>query len=289
MEKETKEITVVNSFRDRVGDGFEIRRPLPNAIANSIGPFLLLDHSGPTRIEPSDTAKGVGEHPHRGFETVTLVFQGAITHKDSAGNQGTIFEDGVQWMTAASGVVHEEMHGEEFTRKGGTIEIIQLWVNLPRKHKMDPPKYQEIHAEAIPAIKEDHVVIRVIAGELSGVQGPANTHTPLQLLDLRFQAKGAWAYEGPSGYETAVYVRTGTLNVNGQKMEEGQMAIINVNSVNMESVYTSNAVIISGEPINEPITSYGPFVMNYPADIKQAILDYNTGKMGSLKAAVFKK
>ncbi len=275
----------------QVGDGFFIRRAMPGGGVGlgELSPFLVLDHAGPTPFAPSNHPKGVDEHPHRGFETVTIVYQGELEHRDSAGNSGRIGAGDVQWMTAASGLVHEEKHSKAFTQQGGTLEIIQLWVNLPAAHKMIAPRYQEILASDIPAvpIQSEHSYVRVIAGEFDGKKGPAKTFTPLDVLDIRLKAGQALELALRDGDNTAVYALKGKVRVNdSDTVSEAEIVRFDQtgNAVKLEALEDSTLLVLSGTPINEPIASYGPFVMNTSEEIRQAIQDYHTGKMGVLEA-----
>jgi len=274
----------------QVGDGFFIRRAMPGGGVGlgELSPFLVLDHAGPTPFAPSNQPKGVDEHPHRGFETVTIVYQGELEHRDSAGNSGRIGVGDVQWMTAASGLVHEEKHSKAFTEQGGTLEIIQLWVNLPAAHKMIAPRYQEILASDIPAVPigSGHSYVRVIAGEFQGKKGPANTFTPLDVLDVRLLAGESLDLALRDGDNTAVYALKGKVRVNdSDTVTEAEIARFDPtgDAIKLEALEDSTLLILSGTPINEPIASYGPFVMNTSEEIRQAIQDYHTGKMGVLE------
>lgn len=282
-------IKIAKSSPAQVGDGFFIRRPMPSGAIKlgEMSPFLMLDHAGPTVFPPSDKPKGVDVHPHRGFETVTICYQGDIEHRDSGGNSGKISEGDVQWMTAASGVVHEEKHGKEFTEKGGTLEMIQLWVNLPSRFKMTSPKYQEIKKADIPFIRLDdnNGYIRVIAGEYGGEKGAASTFTPLSLLDARLNEGANINIPVKAGYNAAVYVLSGQLKFsNGDLAEEGEIALYDPagTDISFEVTQRGKFLILTGEPIGEPIASYGPFVMNTAREIQEALQDYHTGKMGVL-------
>ena len=272
-----------------VGDGFPVRTVIsPQSLGSQVSPFLLLDYAGPKEFPPADRPRGVEEHPHRGFETVTIVYQGAVEHRDSAGNQGRIGPGDVQWMTAASGVVHEEMHDREFTRRGGTFEVVQLWVNLPARLKRSPPRYQELLAEQIPSLKlaNDSGSVRVIAGEFQGVKGPARTFTPIHLWDLRLRANARVDVQLPSGFSTAVFVLKGRARFNGDKIAgDAQLALFEPagNEISLEAMADSTLLVLSGEPIDEPIVSHGPFVMNTEEEIHQAIADFRAGRMGTLK------
>jgi len=271
-----------------VGDGFPVRNLFPaNGLSRQVDPFLMLDYAGPTNFEPSLEQRGVGEHPHRGFETVTIAYQGAVDHRDSGGNSGSIFPGDVQWMTAASGVVHEEKHERGFSRKGGTFEMIQLWVNLPKAHKMSSPRYQGITSAEIPtADLGGGSYARIIAGELNGVCGPAQTFTPVNVFDVRLAAGSKVELALPTGHNSSLVLLKGDLEVNSSKTLQGeaQMAVLSPSgdSVALEAKADTVLLVLSGEPINEPVASYGPFVMNTKAEIMQAIEDYQAGKMGHL-------
>ncbi|QNI33129.1 pirin family protein [Alloacidobacterium dinghuense] len=272
-----------------VGDGFPVRNMFPsNGLREEIDPFLMLDYAGPSYFEPSQQSHGVGEHPHRGFETVTIAYQGAVSHRDSAGNAGIIFPGDVQWMTAAAGIVHEEMHEQEFAKNGGTFEMIQLWVNLPKAVKMSKPRYQGITKEQIPTVDLGNgSYARVIAGELGGARGPASTFTPVNLFDVRLTAGSKVELPIPEGHNTGVFVLKGNIALNGGDSLKGEARIATVSpegeSVLIEAKEDSTLLILSGEPINEPVFSYGRFVMNTRDEIMQAVHDYNDGKMGHLR------
>jgi len=270
--------------RHWVGDGFPVYNLFPsNGIDRRIDPFLMLDYVSPTRFAPSHKPRGVGEHPHRGFETVTIAYQGSVDHRDSAGNAGTIHPGGVQWMTAASGVVHEEMHEREFTKAGGTFEMIQLWVNLPRAYKMSAPRYQGISSAQIPEVSWGAgASARVIAGELDGVRGPAKTFTPVNLFDVRLAAGTSVELNLPAGHQSGLVVNSATA-VSG----EAKLVLLgrDGDSVSMEARADSVVLVLSGEPINEPVASRGPFVMNTESELRQAMEDYRAGRMGHLEYA----
>jgi redox-sensitive bicupin YhaK (pirin superfamily) len=252
-----------------------------------VSPFLMLDYAGPLKFEPSTKRRGVGEHPHRGFETVTIAYQGSVGHRDSAGNSGVIYPGDVQWMTAASGVVHEELHEAEFTKNGGVFEMVQLWVNLPKSQKMSKPQYQGITKEQIPVIDlpgGGHV--RVIAGELLGRLGPAKTFTPVGLSDVVLKAGERFELPIPEGHNAAVVLRKGEVLLNGVDLLHGEAQIAPLTSegdgVLLEAKADTQLLILSGEPIDEPVASYGPFVMNTQEELKQAVADYRAGRMGHL-------
>ncbi|HMS82222.1 MAG TPA: pirin family protein [Nitrospira sp.] len=270
-----------------VGDGFPVRNLFPsNELAQQVDPFLLLDYAGPHDFGPTDAPRGVGEHPHRGFETVTIVYQGLVAHRDSAGHAGVIGPGDVQWMTAASGVVHEELHEKNWARQGGTLQAIQLWVNLPRAVKMTAPGYQTILNAAIPALDLDGAgIVRVIAGACRGVKGPARTFTPIELYDLQAHAGRRIELNVPDGYGTAVFLLQGDVSVNGSRAASEAELIVCAREgtrLTIESQAESRLLIMNGKPIDEPIARYGPFVMNTKTELVQAVEDYQKGKMGHL-------
>ncbi len=279
---------VYQSQPSQVGDGFTIRRPLPNRGLKQLSPFLLLDHAGPTEVSPSQRQRGVDEHPHRGFETVTIVYSGAIEHRDSAGHAGQIGPGDVQWMTAGAGVVHEEKHGREFSQRGGTLEMIQLWVNLPKAHKMTRPRYQEITSQQIPVIGAPGSSVRVIAGDYQGQAGPAQTFTPVTMLDVRLEAGSSLEVPLIEGNNTGAYVLRGNLRMNGAAAGEAEMAVLEESgsTLHLEADTDSTVLLLSGAPIHEPVASYGPFVMNNSPELVQAVQDYEQGKMGTLTATI---
>jgi redox-sensitive bicupin YhaK (pirin superfamily) len=267
-----------------VGDGFPVRTIFSHqSLGPRISPFLLLDYAGPAAFPPSDRPRGVEQHPHRGFETVTVVYQGELEHRDSAGNAGRIGPGDVQWMTAAAGVLHEEMHAREFTRRGGTLEMVQLWVNLPARYKMSPPRYQTLLDRDIPrvAVADGGGTARVIAGELQGVKGPAATFTPVNLWDLRLPTGCRAELRLPDGHTTAVFVLKGTVALNGsERAGEADLALFDPSGeeIVLEAEADATALVLSGEPIHEPVVAYGPFVMNTQEEIRQAISDFQSGQ-----------
>jgi redox-sensitive bicupin YhaK (pirin superfamily) len=269
-----------------VGDGFPVRNLFPSNGVD-VDPFLMLDYAGPSRFEPAKKPRGVGEHPHRGFETVTIAYQGSVGHRDSAGNSGVIYPGDVQWMTAASGVVHEELHEAEFTKNGGIFEMVQLWVNLPKAQKMSKPRYQGITKEQIPVIGlEGGGHARVIAGELMGRLGPAKTFTPVNLFDVILKAGEHFELPLPEGHNAAVVLRKGDVLINGTDTLSGEALIAPLgeegDAVTLEAKAETQLLILSGEPIAEPVASYGPFVMNTREELAQAVEDYRAGRMGHL-------
>ncbi|MCH8217841.1 MAG: pirin family protein [Planctomycetes bacterium] len=285
---------VTNVIRSRpthwVGDGFPVRQMIsPGDAPGGTSPFLLLDYAGPHDFPPSNTRRGVGEHPHRGFETVTLAYQGQVDHRDSAGHAGSIKPGDVQWMTAASGVVHEEFHGLDYARQGGTFEMVQLWVNLPAAHKMDEPRYQALAKETIPVVELGaSATLRVIAGAAFGKQGPAQTFTPINLWDLTLEAGGEAKLTLPQQSNTLLLVRSGVLRVNDtDSVAAAELAHFEHSGteIHLASDEGAEALLLNGQPIDEPVVSHGPFVMNSDEEIRQAIRDYENGQMGRLEPA----
>jgi len=276
--------------RHWVGDGFPVSSLFSyNSHGTRISPFLLLDHAGPMNFAPAQQPRGVGEHPHRGFETVTIVYSGEVEHRDSSGGGGRIGPGDVQWMTAGSGIVHDEFHSEAFTRAGGRLEMVQLWVNLPAEHKMTDPAYQSLVWADIPRIDlpEGAGSVRVIAGEFDGQRGPARTHTPMQVWDLRLDRNQSTDLDLPDGWNTILVVLHGTVEVNGSSIgRDGQWMLLDRSGQRITVEANNDAVLLllSGEPIDEPIVGHGPFVMNRPEQIHEAIRDFNSGRFGRLGA-----
>ena len=287
-----KRITAVHRSPERhwVGDGFPVRSLFSyHAQGAAISPFLLLDHAGPAHFDPAERPRGVGEHPHRGFETVTIVYDGEVEHRDSAGNGGKIGPGDVQWMTAAAGLMHEEFHSHAFTRRGGTMEMAQLWVNLPAKDKMSPPHYQPIVAADIPSVPlpADAGQVRVIAGQYGDARGPAKTFTPINVWDVRLRSGSSATLRVPEGHTTLVAVLRGALNVNGsQDVEAEQIVEFDRTGDEVQLQASADAVflVLTGEPIDEPIAGYGPFVMNTRDEIMTAIQDLQQGRFARLAA-----
>lgn len=271
-----------------VGDGFPVRSILTPRIYGETTPFLLLDYAEPISFAPSDEPKGVEAHPHKGFETVTVVFQGELEHRDSAGHHGRIGPGDVQWMTAGSGLLHEEKHGADFTRNGGVFQVAQLWVNLPARHKGEPPRYQDILADRIPRIEVGAGSVRVIAGDFNGTRGPAHTFTPVELWHARIEAGSRLELPVPEGHTLAVFIIDGEIAVDGQPAGKLELAIFTRDGAGaaIESSSGAEVLVLGGEPIDEPIAPYGPFVMNTQEEIRQAVIDYQSGKMGILSAPV---
>jgi redox-sensitive bicupin YhaK (pirin superfamily) len=275
--------------RHWVGDGFAVRTMVSyDGDAEEISPFLLLDYAPPGQFPPTERRRGVGEHPHRGFGTVTIAYQGEVEHRDSAGNKGRIGPGDVQWMTAASGVVHEEMHGREFSRTGGVMEMAQIWVNLPARLKMSQPGYQDIVDAKIPEVTLEGGAgaVRVIAGDLMKVKGPARTHTPVSMWNLRLTGQGRAQLAMPEGHTVLLLPRRGGITVNGETpVKEGHLAILDRKgeAFVVESKGAAEVLVLGGEPIREPVVGQGPFVMNTRDEIRRAIEDFQMGKMGRLR------
>ena len=271
-----------------VGDGFPVRSIFSyNEIAKELSPFLLMDYAGPVTFPPTNKRLGVGEHPHRGFETVTIVYSGEVEHRDSHGGGGVITTGDVQWMTAASGLVHEEKHGKDFAKNGGEFEMVQLWVNLPKKDKMTNPRYQGVKSEQIPQITlpNEEGLIRIIAGNYKNQVGPAMTFTPINIWDMRLNPGHTVEFTVPAGHTAAVFVLSGRVILNdGNEVGEAELAVLEREGTTFTLTAKEHTKILflGGEPINEPIIGYGPFVMNTPDEIRQAFLDFEEGKMGSI-------
>jgi redox-sensitive bicupin YhaK (pirin superfamily) len=263
-----------------VGDGFPVHTVLDYQRHPELSPFLLLDHAGPADFAPADKPRGVGWHPHRGFETVTVVLDGEVDHEDTAGNGGRIGTGDVQWMTAGSGLLHKEMHSAQFTRRGGRFHALQLWVNLPAKSKMTPPRYQTLLAADIPVVDG----VRVIAGEFRGVRGPAQTFTPVNLLEVRLQEKRSLRLDLRDGYSAGLYVVEGKITVNGESANTGELVVLERkgDEVVIDAVTDATLFVMNGAPIDEPVAGYGPFVMNTPREIQQAFADYHAGRLGKI-------
>lgn len=271
-----------------VGDGFPVRSLFSyQSHGKAMSPFLLLDRAGPMAFEPTTAPRGVGQHPHRGFETVTIVYQGEVAHRDSTGQGGVIGPGDVQWMTAASGIMHDEFHSEGFTAQGGTLDMVQLWVNLPARNKMSAPGYQAIGRDSIPVqtLADGAGVVRIIAGELGGQQGPARTFSPMNVWDLRLNAGARTVLPLVDGWNSALIVLKGRVRINGQEAAgEAQLVLLEPsgNQLQIEANEEALLLVLSGEPIDEPIVGYGPFVMNTQAEIVQAIDDFNSGRFAQI-------
>ena len=271
-----------------VGDGFPVRSLFSyDGLGAALSPFLLLDYAGPADFTPSEHRRGVGEHPHRGFETVTIVYQGEVEHRDTAGNGGRIGPGDVQWMTAAGGLMHEEFHSERFTREGGTMEMAQLWVNLPAKDKMSAPHYQAIVAADIPNVElaDGAGRVRVIAGEFEGHRGAARTFTPIDVYDVSLRAGKGFALRLPDGHTAAIALLRGTLRANDTHDAQAPSVVQfsrEGSGIHVEATNDAMFLVLSGAPIDEPIAGYGPFVMNTRDEITTAIRDLQQGRFGQL-------
>jgi hypothetical protein len=271
-----------------VGDGFPVRTLFSyQTHGREMSPFLLLDYAGPRDFRATDRPRGVGQHPHRGFETVTIVYQGEVEHRDSTGGGGKIGPGEVQWMTAGGGLLHEEFHSAGFTQSGGTFEVVQLWVNLPARDKMIRPGYQAIGRERIPAVQlaGGSGTLRIIAGEYDGHKGPARTFSPMNVWDMRLGRDTRAAFDLPQGWTSAIVVLRGTVLVNRTEVvRDAQLVTLDAigTGVSLEANNDATLLVLSGEPIDEPIVGYGPFVMNTSEQITQAIEDFNSGRFGRM-------
>jgi redox-sensitive bicupin YhaK (pirin superfamily) len=288
-----KSVVAVHASPQRhwVGDGFPVRSLFSyHTQGADLSPFLLLDHAGPAEFPPAERPRGVGEHPHRGFETVTIVYQGEVEHRDSAGNGGKIGPGDVQWMTAAAGLMHEEFHSQAFTRTGGTMEMAQLWVNLPAKDKMSAPHYQPIVAADIPSVELAGGAgrVRVIAGGHDGHRGPARTFTDINVWDILLRAGKTLALQMPEGHTAAIALLRGALKVNGTHAARAAQVVRFERAgqdVRLEATEDATFLVLTGEPIDEPIAGYGPFVMNTREEIAAAVKDLQEGRFGQLATA----
>jgi len=269
-----------------VGNGFPVRSVLDyNGLGRELSPFLLLDYAAPYPFPPGNEKRGVGAHPHKGFETVTVAYQGELEHRDSSGGGGKIGAGDVQWMTAGKGIVHEEFHSTAFTKQGGTLQMVQLWVNLRAKDKSAPPGYQTLLKDQIPnvALPQNAGVVRVIAGEFAGQKGPARTFTPINLWDVNLRAGGTAELPLPDGHTTALLVLSGKVKLDEErKAGEGGLPIFSRagNGIALKATTDAKLLVMGGEPIAEPVVGHGPFVMNSRAEIQQAFQDYQLGRMG---------
>lgn len=275
--------------RHWVGNGFPVQSIFSyNDIHEQMSPFLLMDYAGPTHFEPTGEQRGVGQHPHRGFETVTIVYDGEVSHRDSAGGGGTIGTGDVQWMTAASGLMHEEFHSPAYAQRGGPFEMIQLWVNLPAKDKMSAPAYQGITDAQIPrvALPDDAGSVRVIAGQYAGTAGAATTFSPMNVWDMQVKAQRTVRLELPAGHTTALFVLHGTIRIGDSQdiVRSAELAVLEREGRELVFSTDEDSVILllNGQPLNEPIVGHGPFVMNSREEIVQAITDFNEGKFGRM-------
>ncbi|WP_205569601.1 pirin family protein [Arachidicoccus soli] len=272
-----------------VGDGFRVFNFIPgaNIVQRRISPFLMLDFNAAYDFGPSDHIRGVDVHPHKGFETVTIAYKGSVAHHDSAGNSGIINPGDVQWMTAGGGILHKEYHEENFSKKGGDFEMVQLWVNLPKKDKSVSAHYQGLTKEDITnvALPENAGEVNVIAGNFNGVSGVAKTYTPVNLFDIKLNGGGEVRFSLPANFNTAILVVNGSAEINEDKVSEHSFVLFKNEGTEISIKASEKAVLLvmSGEPIDEPIASYGPFVMNTQQEILEAINDFQNGKFGVLE------
>ncbi len=287
----TKNIEAVIAPREPhfVGDGFRVHNFIPSGYhldMRRMDPFIMLDYNSKFHFPATDKPKGVGVHPHRGFETVTIAYEGSVSHHDSSGGGGTIHQGDVQWMTAASGVLHKEYHAEEFYKQGGIFQMVQLWVNLPAKDKMSTPKYQAIVHKDIPTVEVENGFIEIIAGEYNQTKGVASTFSPVNMLNAKLNEGGKANFSFPANYNTVLLVIDGEVKVNNQEIVPTDHLLLFTNEgedFSIEATKNSVVLILSGEPLNEPIASYGPFVMNTQEQIREAFEDFNNGKFGTLE------
>jgi redox-sensitive bicupin YhaK (pirin superfamily) len=271
-----------------VGDGFPVHTVFNyRDLGAELTPFLMLDHAGPAQFEPTAKQRGVDWHPHRGFETVSIAYEGEVDHEDTAGNRGSIRPGDVQWMTAGAGLLHKEMHGRGFAERGGRFEMLQLWVNLPAKSKMTPPGYQTLVASDIPvvALPDDGGTVRVIAGEFGGAKGPARTFTPITLLDVKLRAGHRIRLNLQDGYTGALFVMKGGIKVNARDTaNETELVVFTRegDETTIEALSDATVFVMNGQPIDEPIVGHGPFVMNTQEEIARAFVDLHNGKLGTI-------
>jgi len=272
-----------------VGDGFRVFNYIPGAAIpqQRISPFLMLDFNAAYDFGPSDHLRGVDVHPHKGFETVTIAYKGSVAHHDSAGNSGVINPGDVQWMTAGAGILHKEYHEEKFSKAGGPFEMVQLWVNLPKKDKSTPAHYQALTAGQMGklALPDEGGTVNVIAGKFNGISGPAKTYSPVNVFDIKLNAGAEVSTQIQEGHNTALLVINGSVEVNGERASEHSFVLFKNegDEITIKASADSVLLLLSGEPINEPIASYGPFVMNTQDEIHVAIKEFQEGKFGALK------
>lgn len=284
-----KKVLATRSAPDRhwVGDGFPVHGMFGHNGADALqrSPFLLLDYGAPITFEPTTRRRGVGQHPHRGFETVTIVYDGEVEHRDSTGRGGVIGRGDVQWMTAGSGILHEEFHSQAYAARGGPFEMVQMWVNLSARDKMTRPGYQAIVDADIPSVPlaDDAGRVRVIAGSFDGAKGPANTFSPMNVWDVRLGAGKTAHLPQQEGWPVQV-VLSGTVMIDGEVLREKQVASLSAtgSAVDIEANNDAKLLLLAGEPIDEPLVGYGPFVMNTRQEIEQAVIDFNSGKFGQM-------
>ncbi len=272
-----------------VGNGFQVMNYFPNGkgFQERMSPFFLLDFNAEVNFPPSELSRGVGVHPHRGIETITFAYKGGVEHHDSKGNHGIINKGDIQWMTAGGGVLHKEYHEKNFDKNGGAFEMVQLWINLPKKHKMTPAKYQSIPHQTKPkhTLDGNMGVVHVVAGEYQGVKGIASTFSPVHMYDMHLNPGADFKFHLPAGYNSGILVVDGDINVNGHDAPENHYVQLKneAGDIHIKASNKTTLLVLSGEPLNEPFVGYGPFVMNTEAEIHQAIEDYNQGKFGFLQ------
>ena len=289
MTKDKKIIKIVLPREKHwVGDGFYVSSifSMHSEDKKHISPFLLLDHAAPTYFPPTDKKLGVGEHPHRGFETVTMAIKGEVEHRDSSGGGGKISTGGVQWMTAGSGIVHDEFHSRDFAKKGGEFEMVQLWVNLPAKHKMTKPRYQSLDKKDLPIVrlKDGTTKVKIIAGNFGGSFSPVETFTKINIYEVEGHQNSEVKLNFDDGTNTLILQLAGRSFIGDQHLDKGYLGIFSRSgvSINLKTTEDSKLLILNGEPIEEPLEAYGPFVMNTREELKVAFRDFQEGKMGSL-------
>src|SRR5258707_13856262 len=288
MNKQIQSVIPRPSRPNMVGDGFRVFNLIPGGVSQQrISPFLMLDFAAEHSFSPSERERGVDVHPHKGFETVTIAYKGSIAHNDSAGNSGVINPGDVQWMTAGSGILHKEYHEENYSKRGGPFEMVQLWVNLPKKDKLTKPHYQALTADQMgkAELPDNGGQVNVIAGTINNITGPAQTYTPVIVADIRLNAGAQLATTTPADYNTALLLIKGSAEVNGQPAPEHSFVLFANEGEDITITATEPATILllSGEPLNEPIASYGPFVMNTKEELVESIFEARTGKYGVLK------
>lgn len=273
-----------------VGDGFRVHNFIPSVPQLSMermSPFIMMDYNSRVNFPPREHPRGVGVHPHRGFETVTIAYKGKVAHYDSSGNSGVIGEGDVQWMTAASGVLHKEYHDQEFSRKGGEFQMVQLWVNLPAKDKMTAPKYQAIENGMMGKflLEDGNSFVEVIAGQYKNINGPASTFTPVHMMNAKLKAGSKADFSFPAHYNTVILTIEGVAKVNDKELKTDHLALMKHDGerFEIEAISDTIVLVLSGEPIHEPIAAYGPFVMNNRQELLQAYEDLSKGKFGTLE------
>ena len=287
MKKQIEKVIPQAARPGMVGDGFRVFNYIPGSVEQRrISLFLMLDFNAEYDFGPSNKIRGVDVHPHKGFETVTIAYKGSVAHHDSSGNSGVINPGDVQWMTAGAGILHKEYHEEEFSKRGGPFEMVQLWVNLPKKDKSTPAHYQAITASQMGKVElpDNGGVVNVIAGSMGDVKGPASTYSPVNLFDIKLKKGGKVVTHIPSAHNTALLMINGSAEVNGDKIATHSFVLFKNDGeeISIRAEEDSVILLLSGEPINEPIASYGPFVMNTQEEIYEAIQDFQAGKFGVL-------